>query len=128
MAGIPRPLRHTPDPITNVVFIAKGDAQGKLHGFHIHLHRLARERTWHSAAAMGHGPKPRVFHLDPTPWGKPLHTIDLKPLHLAWVVPFMGAVPVVDTIIDPAMEAPEHRAHMGRKRIAEKVVLRAEPT
>ncbi len=39
----------------------------------------------------------------------------------------VGAIPVLDAVVDPAVERPEHRIHMGGKRVAEEVVLRAEP-
>ncbi|MNC58745.1 hypothetical protein D3C75_1084970 [compost metagenome] len=76
---------------------------------------------------MGHRPQPGIVDLDPAPRGKPFHTIDLKPAHLPRVVPLMGAIPVFDTVVDPAMKAPEYRAHMRRERIAKEVVFRTVP-
>ncbi|MNT28665.1 hypothetical protein D3C72_1643690 [compost metagenome] len=40
----------------------------------------------------------------------------------------MGAVPIFDTVVDPAMKAPENWVHMGGKRVAKKVVFGTEPT
>ncbi|MND75343.1 hypothetical protein D3C80_669560 [compost metagenome] len=76
---------------------------------------------------MGHWPQPRVIDFDPASRGKPLHAIDLKAPHLPRVIALMGAVPVLDAVIDPAVKAPEHRIHMGRERVAEKVVFCSVP-
>ncbi|MCY1441580.1 hypothetical protein D9M71_579000 [compost metagenome] len=71
--------------------------------------------------------QPRIIDFHPTPRREPLHAIDLKPAHLPRMKTLMSAEPVFQAIVDPAVEMPEHRVHMGRERIAEEVVFRRIP-
>ncbi|MNS39324.1 hypothetical protein D3C72_716020 [compost metagenome] len=76
---------------------------------------------------MGVRPQPRVIDLNPATRRKPRHTVDFQPADFARMKTLVGAEPVFDAIIDPAVETPEHRVHVRGKRVAEKVVFRRIP-
>ncbi|MCY1421118.1 hypothetical protein D9M71_367630 [compost metagenome] len=79
------------------------------------------------AAAVGGGPEPGLVHLDPLARREPGHAVHLAAHHLARMGAFVGAEPVFQAVVDPAVEGPEHRVHMGGEGISQVVVLRAEP-
>ena len=76
---------------------------------------------------MGVRAQPRVVHFHPASRGKPGHAVDFQAADLPRIEALMGTEPVFNTVVDPAMKVPEHRVHVGRKRVAQEVVFRSEP-
>mgnify|MGYP001614539427 CR=1 FL=1 len=129
MPRIPRPLRHPLEQaLQRFVLRSKRNTQGELHGLGVHLHRAPPLQARRGAAAMGVRAQPRVADLDPTPRREPCHAVDLQAVDLARMEALMGAKPVFDAVVDPAMEVPEHWVDVGGKRIAKKVVFGRIPT
>ncbi|KPX72220.1 Unknown protein sequence [Pseudomonas syringae pv. maculicola] len=124
---IPRSARYAAQQVAQFVIRRKGNAQRKLHHFRVHFHGRARRLPRHGAATVGFRSQPRVADFNPAARCEPWHAVDVQAFHFARMKALMGAEPVVDAVVDPAVEHPEHRVHVRRERVGEKVVFRLEP-